>query len=323
MTGISVQIRGIYATALSALLPRHGFAVVEASPVIAERLGLPTDGQAEVRLRDRRDRQGVRVEGEAAVCEWAARALAGLLPDAVPRPPRADLGWEVEFPGGSKRRLDRLRAEVWPTLPGHHWLKLVAGGPAVDQAEQALAAGRGSSVDLLAELRRRHLEPSLRPGQQLFAEHVKPAGRVLRLPGKVAGLADGRLELVRGFRPGGSYDSLDRPKLVGDFGQVHFLEGSWVARRRYLRASGALIGELYNIQTPTEFYPTGVRYLDLEVDVAVWPKGRVEVVDRADLAEAAAAGYLNQALAARALEIAEQVAETLRQGQPVDLQRWC
>jgi hypothetical protein len=65
---VDLKIRGIYAAALSVLLPKHGFAVVGASPLIAERLGSPAESLAQVHLEDRPDHQGVRLEsqGEAA-----------------------------------------------------------------------------------------------------------------------------------------------------------------------------------------------------------------------------------------------------------------
>jgi hypothetical protein len=244
-----------------------------------------------------------------------------LRPYAGPPPPRGSAGWEVELPGGAKAFLDRVRAAVWPTLPGHHQLKIVAA-EAVERAERELAAGRRPAELLAGDLRRRYLTAALEPGREVQVVHVKPDGREPRLPGRVESLRGGRLLLSRRFRPGGSYDSLDRPKLAGDVGEVEQVEGSWVSRRRYLRASGAPIGELYNIQTPTELYPSGVRYLDLEVDVAAWPDGRVEVVDQAELGEAVQSGYLTPRLGRRALEVAEQVAALLRRGEPVVLERW-
>jgi hypothetical protein len=135
---LDLKIRGIYAAALSALLPKHGFAVVEASPLIAERLGLTPEGLAEVHLDDRPDRQGVRLENqrEPGLAGQVARRLAELLPDAVPRWLRGLAVWDVEFPAGSKCALDQARAAVWPTLPDHHLLKIVAD-QAVDEAERA------------------------------------------------------------------------------------------------------------------------------------------------------------------------------------------
>jgi hypothetical protein len=322
---LNLRIRGIYATALSALLPAHSFTVVGASPAIAERLGLPSGGEADVSLRDRPDKQGVWLEGTRRAAGEVARALAALLPDAVPRELRGPAPWEVEFPGGSKRALDEARAAVWPTLPGHHQLKIVAGD-AVDRAEEALGGFDHAQPErgrrLAEELRGRFICRALRPGRDVVAEHVKPYGRELKLPGRVASLEDGRLRLTRGFRAGGTFDSLDIPKRAGDYGEVEQLAGSCVSRRRYLRADGSTIGELYNIQTPTELYPWGVRYLDLEVDVAAWPNGRVEVVDRRELQEAVRAGYISESLARRALAIAEGVRAALERGEAVKLEDW-
>src|SRR5262249_30676228 len=131
-----------------------------------------------------------------------------------------------------------------------------------------------------------------------------------------------RLGLARQFQPGGSFDSLNEPKLAGDHGETELLEGSWVARRTYLRANGAPIGELYNIQTPTELYPNRARYLDLQVDVAAWPDGRVEVVDLDELADDVKSGLLSRELATRAIAVAEAVRDVLRAGQAVRLEAW-
>ena len=322
---MNLRIRGIYTTALSALLPARGFTVVEASPAIAERLGLPSDGIANVNLRDRPDKQGVWLEGTRRAAGEVARVLAELLPDAIPRELRGPAPWEVEFPGGSKRALDEARAAVWPTLPGHHQLKIVAGD-AVDRAEEPLGRFDHAQLEqgrrLAGELRGRFICCALRPGRDVVAEHVKPYGRELKLPGRVASLCDGRLRLTRTFRAGGTFDSLDVPKRAGDHGEVEQLAESCVSLRRYLRADGTPIGELYNIQTPTELYPWGVRYLDLEVDVAAWPDGRVEVVDRRELQEAVRAGYLSEPLARHALAIAEGVRATLERGEAVKLEDW-
>jgi hypothetical protein len=300
--------------------------VVEASVVIAERLGLATDGVAAVSLRDRPDHQAVRLTGPAAQVEQAARRLAGLLPDAVPRPPRGSGDWEIEFPAGSKAVLDAARAAVWPTLPGHHQLKIVAQQE-VDRAEEALAAGRADANDLSSELRRRFLLTGLRVGRDVVVEHVKPFGKIIPLPGQVAALTGNprdrlRLRLARAFRPGGSFDSLNEPKLRGDHGETELLEGSWVARRTYLRANGAPIGELYNIQTPVELYPDRARYLDLQVDVAAWPDGRVEIVDLPELDEDVAAGLVSPRLAAQAVAVAEGVRDVLLRREPVRLEAW-
>jgi hypothetical protein len=318
----SVRVRGIYSTALSTLLPRLGWAVVEASPVLAERLGLPRDGRAEVRLRDRPDRQALLIEGQPDALERLARALQDALPDAAARPPHGGQAWELELPGGSKRCLDEIRAGVAPTLPGHHQLKAV-DAEAVDRAEQALADDPTSADSRAAKLRRRLLYRGFDPGAATRTLHVKPGGKAIDLAGRVASFEQGRLRLLRTFRPGGRYDSLGSPKLAGDHGETHCLEGSWVSRRLYLRANGKPIGELFNIQTPTELYPGTIRYLDLEVDVATWPNGRVEVVDQDELEEAVEAGYISRQLGQQALEVAERVRAVLAAGREVDLGDFC
>jgi len=82
----------------------------------------------------------------------------------------------------------------------------------------------------------------------------------------------------------------------------------------YFRADGRTIGELYNIQTPVEFRPGLVRYIDLEVDVVRRADGRVEVVDEDDLEHAVEIGGISPTLAETALTIAQRLADLLRRG---------
>lgn len=64
MAGVRVKIRGIYATALTGLLLKRGFEIVSPSEVIRARFGLPeSPGPEEVLIVDRRDKQGVAIEG--------------------------------------------------------------------------------------------------------------------------------------------------------------------------------------------------------------------------------------------------------------------
>jgi Ribonuclease G/E len=132
--------------------------------------------------------------------------------------------------------------------------------------------------------------------------------------GQVLSFDAGLLRVQRRFSGGGRYDTLDCHKRAGDHGLIEVPEHGWVLRRVYLRRDNTLIGELYNIQTPVEFERGIVRYLDLEVDVARWADGRVQVVDQADLERAVASGSIAPELAEVALEIASRVADLLRVG---------
>ena len=51
-----------------------------------------------------------------------------------------------------------------------------------------------------------------------------------------------------------------------------------------------------NLNTPIELYPYGIRYVDLEVDVCVWPNGRVKKLDEKKLKEAATEGIITPKL---------------------------
>jgi hypothetical protein len=151
-------------------------------------------------------------------------------------------------------------------------------------------------------------------GSRVRIEHLKPWKRSLEMSGVVGGWRDGLLVIERTFAAGGRYDSLGDPKLAGDHGLIEVVPGGWVMRRIYFRTDGRLIGELYNIQTPTEIAPGLVRYTDLEVDVVRHGSGRVEVVDIEDLNNAVKLGGVSPALADIAMEIANDLATALRSG---------
>lgn len=116
------------------------------------------------------------------------------------------------------------------------------------------------------------------------------------------------------LRAGRTLRSLGDEKRAGDYGLVEVIRGGCILRRVYFRADGELIGELYNIQTPTELEPGIVRYTDLEVDVVRRGHGRVEVVDVAELQEAVEMGGVSQELADKALAIADSLARKLEEG---------
>lgn len=320
MCPVRVRIRGIYATALTVLLAER-FAIVEPSEVIRNRLGLtPEEGPPDVNVQDRPDRHGIVTEGlQSAVAEvvaflkeripWAVFSL----PFAPARPRRENplaaalallARVEVEFPKPAKDFLDQVRARVTFTLPGHHLLKTV--DPArVDEAE---AKGCPELAQTLAqELVWAHYVP----GKTVTFVHGKAGEGAIRQVGELAEVAEGRVLVRRVFRPGGLYDGLGLPKEAGDYGYVEFFPDRWWSRRTYFRATGELLGELYNIQTPPEFLPCEVRYLDLELDL-VRVGEDVRVLDVEALEKKVAEGLLSPVLAERAKEEAHRLFHALR-----------
>ena len=73
----SVRVRGIYTTALTALLLEQGYTIVDASPAIQERFGLPhREALEDIGIFDRRNRQGV-IVGRTTDCSGPKRRATG------------------------------------------------------------------------------------------------------------------------------------------------------------------------------------------------------------------------------------------------------
>lgn len=323
MSSVRVKVRGIYTTALTHILLQGGLTLVQPSPAIVERFGLaPAQGEEEINIYDRPDKQGILIEGDEEKVRAVLALLRSALPHAIARAPHEApppsqtkgtwLSWaefvklrrepvDLEFPLTCKLALDALRAQCISTLPHHHLLK-VMDAAAVDEAERGLAAHPDQAQDLALGLKRELIYPHFGRGRAVVVEHVKPEGNLITLRGRVSDFRPGEaLTLERTFQAGGDYDGLGLPREEGDRGLVEIVEGSWVSRRSYLSAQGILKGELYNINTPAELYQGTVRYLDLEVDVVRWPDGSVGVIDRERLERAVARGFITREAASKAL----------------------
>lgn len=153
----------------------------------------------------------------------------------------------------------------------------------------------------------------LHVGDSVEIVHAKPWKRTITMRGTVSSWDGDLLTVERTFSAGGQYDSLNLPKLAGDWGTIEVPRGGWVLRRAYFRLDGTLIGELFNVQTPAEIDDRGVRYVDLEVDVVRLPGGYVAVVDEDDLAAAVRIGGVRRETAAQASAVAHRLAQILRE----------
>lgn len=155
--------------------------------------------------------------------------------------------------------------------------------------------------------------PALAPGAPVSIVHAKPWKRTITMRGTVSSWDGELLTVERTFSAGGQYDSLNVPKLAGDWGTIEVPRGGWVLRRAYFRRDGTLIGELFNVQTPAEVDDRGVRYVDLEVDVVRLPGGHVAVVDEDDLEAAVRIGGIRPETAEQARAVAHRLAQILRE----------
>ena len=207
---------------------------------------------------------------------------------------------DVEFPALSKEKLDDIRRSVTETLDRHHYYKACGGNfsVAADMAERLLEKGSPiKEVDSLFQQTVGASFPTV--GSTIDIEHVKLDGRVLHLGDALIEAFDEDESLIafsRIIRGEGAYDGLGTQKEPGDRAVTEAKIGEWHYKTRYFSKDGRHKGTYINLNTPIELYPYGIRYVDLEVDVCVWPSGRVGTVDEKKLEYAVAEGIVTQQL---------------------------
>ncbi len=346
---VSARVRGIYATALTRLLLDNSFEIVQPSKPIMRRFGLEGKNEADVQpdlnVHDRLDRQGVIATGSISSVEEFIYILRSTLDDAICRNPlriareiihrdghgaslsgvqlpdvlnvesERLLRVDIEFPGLSKKRLDEIRAAVTPTITGHHYYKACGDDVSsmVDIAEKMLEEGcpRDEVEALLNETVWRRLPKA---GSRINLEHVKIVGqtfdlglaRITRFDQKI-----GRLILLRRIFKKGVYDGLKVQKDPGDFAVTEVVIGDLNLRTRYFSKDKEYKGTYININTPVELYPSKIRYVDLEVDVCVWPNGEIRRIDNEKLEEAVSTGLISERLAEISNEEAEKIMDSI------------
>lgn len=312
---IRIRVRGIYATALSALLRDLGFLIVDPSLAVLKRLGLQAvDDEEDITITDQDNRQGIIIAGQEDSVPEVVDRLRTALPCALFQ--QIDLadslakGYTAEFPSTVKSQLDEIRARHTLTLPGHHCLK-VCDPARVDAAETAAAEHPNDLAELSLELKKNLVLSTYRTGREILIGHLKAGSGGFYYRAKFQEIGTNLLKLHRQFKGGGTFDSLDVKREQGDFGTLEFYEGAWYFRRAYFDRDGALKGELYNINTPVEFYPDHIRYVDFELDVVRFPDGTVKIVDEDVLEEKTSQGLISSRLAERSWENARQVLKTL------------
>ena len=303
-----VKIRGIYSTALTKLLLNNGFTVAQPSVTVRERFGLKENDEfPDLEVCDRQDRQGVQASGTAEAVNAFTSILQSCLDDIVVRKGEAPATLlegsryvDVEFPALSKKKLDEIRGSVTPTMDGHHYYKAceVNVSSALDMAEKLLEkGGPREEVDALLKQAIRANYPIV--GALIEIEHVKLHGKVFNLGKAIVEAFDHPKSLIRFrrvFRKKGIYDGLKIEKNPGDYAVTEAKIGEWYFKTQYFAKDGRYKGTYINLNTPIELYPYGIRYVDLEVDVCVWPNGRVKKLDEKKLKEAAAEGIITPKL---------------------------
>jgi hypothetical protein len=209
----------------------------------------------------------------------------------------------------SRSVLDDYRQAVTTTMPGHHRTKAAHSdaSAAVDFAE-AVCVPAGEFPFAVVT---RQFGP--REGDRVGIGHGKPEGRQIMLGhGTVTEYdPDGGITLERDMSPGGNYDALNVRREAGDVAVTKFREGRWWYATVYRDETGTTKGTYVNICTPLELFPDSVRYMDLHVDVIRHADGTVKRVDDDELDEAVEAGYVPEALAQKARDVATRIENAL------------
>jgi hypothetical protein len=314
---LAFKIRGIYTTALTCFLLEKGMAIAAPSAETAERFkkvkGAVFQEPADVEIRDLEARQGTFIQGSRDACERVAGLIKESFLDSIFRETGGEdfYGIEIEFPYLTKSALDEQRDKIIPTVFNHHRLRIIASDY-VDLMEKKELSNHPERRRAVSEnLEKRLIWDGYTPGKEIGLSHVKVDGQVLSLSeGEVieADFKKRKLVLKRSrFKGRSKYDGLDIPKQEGDYAITEVREGDWFYRHTYLRKNGELIGWYYNVNTPVEFYPEEIRYVDLEIDVVGWPDGKAEVKDEAILEKQFESGHLSAKLKDLAVKTARDL----------------
>jgi hypothetical protein len=317
MDRLALKIRGIYTTALTRFFLEKGMAIASPSAETAERFKNVKRAvfkePGDVEIRDLEGRQGVFVQG----CRDGCEQVAGLIRESFPDPVfhgaagTESYSMEVEFPYLTKSALDEDRNKIIPTVFNHHRLRIIASEVVGLMEKKELSSHPERRKSISENLERRLVWDGYTPGKEIGLIHVKPDGQVLSLSeGEViqADFKKRKLVLRRSkFKGRSRYDGLNIPKQEGDYAITEVAEGEWFYRHTYLRKNGELIGWYYNVNTPVEFYPEEIRYVDLEIDVVAWPDGKVEVRDEEIMEDRFKMGFLSDKLKQAALRTAQHL----------------
>ncbi|MGA3116017.1 MAG: DUF402 domain-containing protein [Syntrophobacteraceae bacterium] len=321
-----IKIRGIYSTALTKLALDSGFQIVDPSERIRQRIHMefPDHGKYEILIQDREDRQGIEVKGEADhVCELLIRLqetlldaiIVGFLPTDDSEPLVVA---NLELPGGAKEQLDRVRSSVVPTLKNHHRLKIV-NPDLLEPAEIEFSRHPEDGTGLEKRLFREAILDPLIKGGMVRLEHIRPSGKPMRPRfGILQSVRENRVVFKREFSKG-RYDGLDLPISKGDYCLTEVREGEWHIRHSYFSKEHLRIGEYFNVNTPTELYPYGARYVDLEVDVIQRAGEKAFPIDQEKLDVLARKGCIGKDLQDKVLMVSKRLLRSLNRGKAKSL----
>ena len=230
-----------------------------------------------------------------------------------------DVSTQVEMPGDAKRLCDDLRAELLPTLPGHHKYKAQGDvyGATVDALEKELPAqvlrNRTAPLGVLASVNA--MESPLRDILRVRMRALRD-GRSTRYEGQRVAydLDAGWVELRQELRNKDSYpDGLRLDKRPGDYAVTRFQEGGWHYVTRFYGKQGAWKADYLGLATPTAIFSDQLHLVDFGVSICHSPEQPAELIGVESLQEQQNQGLVGAALVSKVQEEGAALLQRLRQ----------
>ena len=194
-----------------------------------------------------------------------------------------DLTAHVIMSGHAKSVCDTLRAQILPTLPGHH--KYKAHGDVYSITVDALER------ELPAEALRHRAVLSVLSSINAMQQPIAPTLHILqRLPngrvvdqGEAQRLADdiyaGWVDVQRPLRNKGGYPKgLNVSKNPGDYAIARYHEGAWHYVSRLYAQDGSWLADYAGMTSPIAIFSDEIHLFDLQVAVIRTPQQQPEIM---------------------------------------------
>ncbi|MCD6502886.1 MAG: DUF402 domain-containing protein [Euryarchaeota archaeon] len=208
-------------------------------------------------------------------------------------------------------KLDEVRSLVVPTISYHHLIKSMGDAKysyIVDLLEKG-GAPREVGKYLYKGIIKSSKEKTGGPGIIL---HRKLSGEVHVMRGFVRKFDENTIEIGRFIKSSGTYDGLNVPREPGDYVITTIPMNRWWLRHEYYSSKGVLKGIYYNVNTPPEVLANAIRYIDLEVDVVLWPTGEYKVIEMEELESAYDMGIVSEEMILNARKAIKEIEEDIK-----------
>jgi hypothetical protein len=229
-----------------------------------------------------------------------------------------DLTAHVWMSGHASSVCDTLRAQLLPTLPGHHKYKAQGDvySPTVDALERELPAEALRNRAVLSVL------SSINAMQQPIAStlHIlqrAPNGRLID-QGEAQRLADdiyaGWVEVQQPLRKKGNYPKgLNVNQQPGDYTITRYHEGAWHYVSQFYAQDGSWLADYAGMTTPIAIFSDQIHLFDLQAAVIRTPQQQPEIVGMEALDRLREDNLVTPALVDKVREESEAMAQQWRE----------